>query len=220
MITLKMISIAVLAFLAGFCIKANSTSISKKVDRTPEVPSVDPLFLNRWSPRAMADKEVSKADLMALFEAARWAPSSYNEQPWRFMYAQKGTKAWNTFMDLLVPFNQEWCKSGSVLVVILSKNTSSRGGLNSLHTFDAGSAWQNLALQGSLKDLVVHGMAGFDYEKARTVLQVPEDYTIEAMCVIGHPGTATNLPESMREMEKPSGRKPLAEIVCEGTFGF
>ena len=157
---------------------------------------------------------------MPLFEAARWAPSSYNEQPWRFLYAKRDTPHWNAFFDLLVPFNQEWCKNGAVLAVICSKNSSVHGGLNTFHSYDAGAAWQNLALQGHLKGLVVHGMGGFDKEKARLVLQIPDEYTIEAMCVIGKPGDPKNLPNYIQEIEKPSGRKNMEEIICEGGFGF
>lgn len=96
--------------------------------------------------------------------------------------------------------------------------SSEHGGLNSTHSFDAGAAWQNLALQGHLKGMVVHGMGGFDREKARKDLNIPEDFTIEAMCVIGKPGDAAMLPDYMRENEEPSGRKSLKEMVWEGTF--
>lgn len=177
------------------------------INRVPESSGVDSLFLERWSPRAMSGLAIADSDLMALFEAARWAPSSYNEQPWRFIYAKNGTPEWDIFMDLLVPFNQSWCKNGSVLVVMVSKNSSDHGGLNGSHSFDTGAAWQNLALQGFLKGFVVHGMGGFDYDKARIMLQIPDDYTVEAMCVIGHPGALAMLPEQLRSAEKPSGAK-------------
>ena len=191
-----------------------------KINRQPEVAGVDSLFYERWSPRAMSGKVVTDDELMPLFEAARWAPSSYNEQPWRFLYARNGTSEWNIFFDLLVPFNQEWCKNGSVLVVILSKKTSSRGSLNQCHSFDTGAAWQNFALQGHLKGLVVHGMGGFDSQKARVVLNVPEDFDVEAMCVIGKPADASVLSKDLQAYEKPSDRKALHEIVAEGSFRF
>ena len=157
---------------------------------------------------------------MPLFEAARWAPSSFNEQPWRFVYARNGTPEWDILFDLLVPFNQEWCKNGSVLMVILSKKTSSYGGFNKCHSFDTGSAWENFALQGSLKGLVVHGMGGFDHEKAREVLMIPQDFEVEAMCVVGKPANAKVLSKELQEYEKPSGRKALGEIIAEGIFSF
>ncbi len=188
--------------------------------RMPDYLGVDSLFLERWSARAMSGQALQEDEFMPLLEAARWAPSSYNEQPWRFIYAKRDTPEWQVLFDLLVPFNQEWCKNGAVLVVICSKNASMHGGLNYTHSFDAGAAWQNFALQGHLKGLIVHGMGGFDHEKARETLQIPGEYTVEAMAVIGKPGDVKNLPEYMRENEKPSGRKHIQEIVCEGTFGF
>jgi nitroreductase len=192
----------------------------KAINRTPEVAGVDSLFYQRWSARAMTGQMISDEELMPLFEAARWAPSASNEQPWRFLYARAGTPEWNMFYDLLVPFNQEWCKNGSVLVMIISKKTSFRGGINQCHSFDTGSAWQNLALQGHMKGLVVHGMAGFDYEKARIVLKVPKDFDIEAMCVIGKPADIQVLSKDLQTREKPSDRKALQEIVSHGSFNF
>lgn len=192
----------------------------KRIERIAQCEGVDSLFLERWSARAMSGEMIDVLDLNALFEAARWAPSSYNEQPWRFIYALKNTPEWQTFFDLLVPFNQAWCKNGSVLVVICSKIGSDHGGVNTTHSYDTGAAWQNLALQGHLKGLVVHGMGGFDREKARADLHIPEGYAVEAMCVIGKPGDIKNLPDYMQENEKPSGRKNSDEIVCEGSFKF
>lgn len=209
-----------LLVIGGIACAAYALTPRKKflIDRKPEVSSVDALFVERWSPRAMSGEVMSQEDLMALFEAARWAPSSYNEQPWRFIYAKRGTPAWDVFFDLLVPFNQEWCKNGSVLMVIISKKTSSRGGPNHCHSFDAGAAWENLALQGHLKGLVVHGMGGFDYEKARTALNIADDYSVEAMCVIGKPAPVQVLSKDLQAYEKPSGRKAIHEIAFEGTF--
>lgn len=191
-----------------------------KTNRQPEVAEVDSLFLNRWSARAMSGQVVTEQELMPLFEAARWAPSSSNEQPWRFIYAYRGTGEWDTMFDLLVPFNQEWCKNGSVLVVMVSKRVSKNGGVNRCHSFDTGAAWQNLTLQGYMKGLVVHGMGGFDYERAQKVLNIPNNYQVEAMCVIGKPADVKVLSTDLQAREKPSGRKALYEIVCEGTFNF
>jgi len=181
---------------------------------------INSIFVNRWSPRAMSGDEVSDEELMPLFEAARWAPSSYNEQPWRFIYAKKGTPEWDVFFDLLVPPNQTWAKNAGVLVVIVSKKTFSKNDKpNTVHSFDAGSAWENLALQGAHDGLVVHGMAGFDYDKAREVLGIPEDFQIEAMAAIGKHGELEVLSLELQNMEKPSGRKPLSEIAYRGKFG-
>ena len=184
--------------------------------RVSEYP-IDPLFLNRWSPRAMSGARLSQEDLMTLFEAARWAPSSSNEQPWRFLYAHRESPSWPLFFDLLNPGNQVWCQNASMLVVVISHKVFERNGKPSrTHDFDAGSAWMSLALQGSLKGLVVHGMAGLDYDKARAVLGVPEDYDVEMMIAIGHPAPPETLPEKLQVNEKPNGRKKLNEIVFEG----
>lgn len=180
---------------------------------------IDPIFLKRWSPRAMSGQPITHDELMTLFEAARWAPSTYNEQEWRFLYARRDTELWNEFLGLLMPANQTWCGRAAVLVVVLSHKVFTRNGQpNPVHTFDAGSAWENLALQGGLMGLVVHGMAGFDRDKARRALGVPADYEVEAMIAIGKPGRLEDLPPELREREVPTGRKPVAEIAWEGKF--
>ncbi len=186
--------------------------------RRPQHP-IDSIFTNRWSPRAMSGEALSEAEIMCLFEAARWAPASYNGQPWRFLYARRDTPNWRLFYDLMVEFNQRWTKNAALLIVVISKKTFEKNGQpNRVHSFDAGAAWQNLALQASLKGLVAHGMAGFDERKARQVLDVPEDYEVEAMVAVGKPGRAEDLDPDMREREKPSDRKPVGEIAIEGKF--
>lgn len=180
---------------------------------------VDPVFVNRWSPRAMSAEEIGKDELMRLFEAARWAPSSYNNQPWRFLYAMRGTKNWDTFFDLLVEANRAWAKNAAVLIVIVSKKTFDHNGKPArTHSFDAGAAWLSLALQGSISSLVVHGMQGFDYDRAKEALNIGDEFQVEAMAAVGRRGKKEELPEKAREMEYPSGRKELSEIVFEGAF--
>lgn len=177
------------------------------------------LFVHRWSPRAMSGEPVSEAELHRLFEAARWAPSSYNEQPWRFLYAQAGSPHWPLFFDLLMDANKAWCSRAGTLLLIVSKKTFSHDNRpNPVHVFDSGSAWENLALQGSVMGLVVHGMAGFDFDKARTVLKIPDSYDVCAMAAIGRPGDTDVLPETYRRREVPTGRKSVKEIAFEGTF--
>lgn len=180
-----------------------------------------PLILNRWSPRALSGESITHDQLMALFEAARWAPSSYNNQPWRFIYAMRDTPAWDTLFNLLVPFNQSWCKNAAALVVVISKDLFSYNNKPSrTHSFDTGAAWQNLALQGSADGLVVHGMEGFSYDSAKSALKIPDGYTVEAMIAIGKPGKKSDLPADMQKDETPSDRRPLDEIVAEGRFNF
>lgn len=182
---------------------------------------IDELFLDRWSPRAMSGEPIAQEDLMTLFEAARWAPSSFNNQPWRFLYARRDTEQWGLFFDLLVEFNQSWARNAAVLVLFISKNTFDTNGEPSVtHSFDTGAAWENLALQSWLKGLVVHGMQGFDFERARTDLHVPEGFRVEAMVAIGKPGSIDVLPAELRDRELPSDRRKLEQTICEGRFCF
>lgn len=181
---------------------------------------VEPLFVNRWSPRAMSGEELSEAEFMPLFEAARWAPSSYNNQPWRFLYAKRNTPHWPVFFDLMIEGNQRWAANAAVLVVLVSSTRLERdGSFARTHTFDAGAAWENLALQATASGLVAHGMQGFDYDKAKRVLGVPDGFEVEAMVAIGKPGRIEDLAERLQGREVPSPRKPLSEIVFEGGFG-
>lgn len=188
--------------------------------RKPDYP-IDPIFINRWSPRAMTGETITHDELMALFEAARWAPSTYNEQEWRYLYAPRDSEHWQTFFDLLVEANQVWCKNAAVLIVILSHQVFERTGqLNPVHTFDAGASFENLALQGGKMGLVVHGMAGFSRDRAREKLHVPDDYSVEAMISVGRPADTDVLPEKLRDREIPSGRKAVTEFTRLGPFRF
>ena len=180
---------------------------------------IETLFLRRWSPRAMAGAPVTAEMLARLFEAARWAPSTYNEQEWRFRYAHRDTPHWRTFSDLLLEANQKWCKDAGVLVAIFAKKTFTKGGkTNPVHKFDCGCAFENLALQGAAMGLVVHGMAGFHWERAGAALRAPDDVEIAAMCAIGLPGDPANLPPELAEREVPSGRRAIEDTAGEGPF--
>ena len=182
---------------------------------------IEPLFLKRWSPRAMSGEPLTEQELNTLFEAARWAPSTYNEQEWRFLYARTGGPHWPTFLGLLMEANQVWCRNASVLVVVLSHQVFERNGKpNPVHTFDSGASFENLALQGAAMGLVVHGMAGFDRQRARAELGVPDDYDVEAMIALGRPGNPEDLPDELQQREVPSGRKKVEEIICDGPFAF
>ena len=182
---------------------------------------VGELFLDRWSPRAMSGESISEEDLSTLFEAARWAPSSYNNQPWRILYARRDTEHWPAFFDLLVEGNRNWAADAAALLLFVSKETFDFNGKPyPTHSFDTGAAWENLALQATLMGLVAHGMQGFDYDRARAELNIPEGFRVEAMAAVGRPGDPARLPEHLRERETPSGRKPLSEITCEGAFRF
>jgi nitroreductase len=188
--------------------------------RTADHP-IDSLFLNRWSPRAMTGEAIPPEDLMVLFEAARWAPSSYNNQPWRLLYARRDTEQWPLFFDLMGEFNQSWAKNAAALVLFISKTHFDFNGEPSVtHSFDTGAAWQSLALQGWLKGLVVHGMQGFDYERARTALNIPEGFQVEAMAAIGKPADPATLSAELQQKEVVSDRRKLEQTICEGPFCF
>jgi nitroreductase len=183
-----------------------------QVKRTSHYP-IDSLFLDRWSSRAMSGDTILEKELMTLFEAARWAPSSSNGQPWKFFYAMKDTPEWSTFYNLLVDFNKEWAKNASVLVIIVSDNT--RG---ATHSFDTGAAWMCLSLQGQINNLVVHGMAGFDYVQAHKILKLPDNFVVQAMAAIGKPGKIEDLPDYMKKLEVPSSRNPITQFVYKGCY--
>jgi nitroreductase len=185
--------------------------------RKPE-RDINEIFLNRWSPRAMSGEEIAEAALFSLIEAARWAPSSNNNQPWRFLYARRNTPHWSTFFNLLNESNQVWAKNAAVLLVVISKTTFDSGKFARTHSYDAGAAWASFALQGSQSGLVVHGMQGFDYDKAKETLHVPDAYQVEAMIAVGKKGRKEELPDYLREREFPSSRKPFSTIVMEGSF--
>jgi nitroreductase len=181
--------------------------------------SINPIILNRWSPRSMSGEEIPEKELMALFEAARWAPSSYNNQPWRFLFTKRNSASWPVFFDLMIDFNKGWVKNASAIVLILSgKNFEHNGKPSKTHSFDTGAAWMALALEGAARGLVVHGMEGFDYEKARTNLEVPDEYQVEALAAIGRRAPADKLTEELQKREVPSSRKTIHEIASEGKF--
>lgn len=180
---------------------------------------VDPIFVNRWSARAMSGGPIEARELMRVFEAARWAASSHNGQPWRFLYAFRDTAHWQTFFDLLIEFNQSWVEKAAVLVLAVSRRTFEHNGQPaSTHSFDTGAACANLALQGCAMGLVVHPMQGFDYDRAKEALNISDEYAVEVMIALGKSAPLSSLPGPLQEQESPSLRKSLAEIVCEGPW--
>lgn len=179
---------------------------------------IDDIFLKRHSPRAMSGDKISEVKLMTLFEVARWAPSSYNLQPWRFIYAMRDTPEFENIFSFLVDFNKSWCINAGALVVTISKKIDDKDRPSVTHSFDTGSAWENLALQAQTMGLVAHGMSGFDYVMAKEKLGIPDDYSVEMMIAIGKPGKIEDLPEALHAYEKISDRKPLKAIVFEGKF--
>ncbi|WP_284943853.1 nitroreductase family protein [Acidisoma cladoniae] len=184
---------------------------------------IESIFLERWSPRAFTEEAIPQADLMSMIEAARWAPSSYNSQPWVFLYAIRGTEHWDKFLDLLNEFNQSWAKRAGALLVIASNPMMQPPGAKEAvpshsHSFDAGAAWAAFALQGSKLGWHCHGMAGFDMPRAAAELGLPAGYRVEAAVAVGKLGDKSILPEFLQGREMPSPRKPVAEIAFEGGF--
>ena len=190
--------------------------------RTSDYP-IDPVFLERWSPRAYDGQALSDTEVMTLLEAARWAPSSYNSQPARLLYAKRGTPDWDRFLDLLVPFNRSWAERSSLIVVIVSNSLMLPPGKDKpvpshSHSFDAGAAWMSLALQAARMGQQAHGMVGFDMERAFAELNVPQGYRVEAAIAVGRQGDKSVLPEAMQAREQPTPREPLSAIALEGGF--
>jgi nitroreductase len=185
---------------------------------------IDPRFLARWSPRAFTGEPMPQALLMSVFEAARWAPSASNIQPWRFVYAHRGTPQWAPLFDSLMDMNQAGVVNASVLAYAISDRFRRKPGAeptpNRSHSFDTGAAWACLALQAQQMGWAAHGMGGFHPAKAHEATGAPEsDYRIEAGIAIGRPTSADVLPESYRAREVPSGREAVESFVFEGRLG-
>lgn len=185
--------------------------------------NVDPIFLDRWSPRAFDGSTMPKEDLLTILDAAHWAPSAFNYQPWRFVYALKGTPEFDKFLDILIEFNQGWAKNASALLFIFS-DTLSRPADGSepksyrSHSFDAGAAWGFLSLQAIKSGYFAHAMTGFSFDRALSELGAPEGFHINAAVAIGKLGDKEALPEGLRSRETPNDRKPLSEVALEGHF--
>lgn len=190
--------------------------------RTADHP-IDVQFLERWSPRAYAGEAVPEADLLTMLEAGRWAPSSYNSQPWRFLYARRDTAHWEKFLGLLNEFNRSWAKDAGALIVLVSNSLMRPPGAEKdvpshSHSLDAGAASVSFMLQASRMGYHAHGMVGFDMDRAFAELNVPKGYRVEAAYAVGKMGDKSRLPEGLQAREVPSPRKPLAEIAFEGGF--
>lgn len=185
--------------------------------------AVDSLFLDRWSPRAFDSSAIPQADLDTLFDAARWAPSAFNYQPWRFLYAHRDSADWQRFVDVLLPFNQGWVKNAGALIFILSDTLMAAPGSQDFkpshsHSFDAGAAWALLALQATRLGYHSHGMTGVDFDKARAELGVPDRFRIEAAVAIGRQGDKSVLPEPLQSREFPSDRNDIESFAYPGNF--
>ncbi|MHA7685619.1 nitroreductase family protein [Cupriavidus sp. PET2-C1] len=193
--------------------------------RQPEY-GVSPIFVDRWSPPAFTGESISEEELLAIIEAGSWAPSAFNLQPWRFIYARADTPAWQPLFATLNVFNQSWAQRASALLIIASANSALVPGAaaptpNASHEFDTGSAWGYVALQATLLGWHAHGIAGFDKDLARSSLGIPADYTVQAAVAIGRRSEDKSfLSVSLQSREAPSTRLAMKAIAAEGRFGF
>jgi nitroreductase len=183
---------------------------------------VHQLIRDRWSPRSFADKPVPAEALRSLFEAARWTPSSSNEQPWAFLVAARDDEVFHAkLLSTLVEANQVWAKNAPVLVLAVSELAFARNGQPNRNAFyDTGAAVANLTTEATSRGLFVHQMAGFDLQKATDLFSIPIAWQPVAAFVIGYPGDPQSLPETLRERElAPRKRKPLEQFVLSGSWG-
>jgi len=179
--------------------------------------AADPIFAARWSRRAFSQQPVASDQLAAAFEAARWAPSCFNDQPWHFRYATREGARHAEAAGLLVEGNRSWAEAAPVIGVAFARRALTKTGAeNAWSRFDAGAASAQFALQASLLGLSVHFMGGFDAARAYEVFDLdPAEWDAVAAFALGHPGETTELPDALAQRELPSGRKPLAEVAQE-----
>ncbi|MDL4838934.1 nitroreductase family protein [Aquibacillus rhizosphaerae] len=189
----------------------SSKEVSQSVEKFRKADyDIDPIFINRWSPRSFLDKEVSEELLFSTLEAARWAPSSMNVQPWRFVIARTKEDR-ERFHSFIMDGNRTWCETAPAYILLISEAKGP-------HAFDTGTAWGYLSLQAAQNGLITHAMGGFHKDKAREALNIPEEYALHAVIAIGYQGEKETLPEDIQKREQPSERRPLKESIYEGKF--
>ncbi len=179
------------------------------------------VITNRWSPRSFSDKAIEKEKIQQFFEAARWAPSAFNVQPWSFMVGIKGDETWQKIFESLVEFNQMWAINAPVLVVAVgAKVREADGQENVTWQYDLGQAAAYLTIQAYTDGLVMHQMGGFDQAKLVESFNLPENYHPVSVSAVGYQDVADKLPHPLDQLEKGErSRKPLSEIVFSETFG-
>jgi nitroreductase len=195
------------------------TISSIEVNHLKQAPAIDgvlPAVLARWSPRSFADRDVSPADLRTVFEAARWAASSFNEQPWRFIVGLRNSLTYKKIFSTLISFNQNWAGAAPVLILGAAKTKFSHNGADNRNAlYDLGAASSYLTLQAASLGLTTHQMAGFDPAAARQALEIPEEYTFGAVIALGYQGEPSALPhpDLIAQETAPRTRKQLSEFV-------
>ena len=196
-------------------------SLDQPAGRQPDHP-VAPMFPARWSPRAFTDRELSEPEVMSLLEAARWAPSASNHQPWRLVWALRGETGFDAIKATLTGNNPDWAGKAAVLFVFASKDAVlNREGVevpNRTAGFDTGAAWMSLALQAQSMGLFAHAMGGFERDRLADAIGLPGGHSLHCVVAAGEQGPAADLPDRLRDREKPSGRKPVSEFAMRGRF--
>lgn len=192
-----------------------ASEVHKMKHAQPSTDGVLPIILGRWSPRAFVDRDISPLDLRTIFEAARWAPSSFNEQPWRFIVGHRSSETYKKIAETLVPANQAWALNAPVLTLGVAKTRFSHNDSpNNYGIHDLGAADGFITLQAASMGIATHQMAGFDQAKARASFAIPEVYTIGSVMALGYQGDPSTLGEQHRAQEQaPRSRKQLNEIV-------
>jgi nitroreductase len=188
----------------------------------PTLHPIDNLLASRWSPRALSTQAVSPEQIHSLLEAARWAPSSSNIQPWRFLVWDRNADAaaYDRAFACLVPFNQSWVGGSPVLLAACANTLNSKGELNRSAVYDTGAAAFALTLQAHALGLAAHQMGGFDGALLRSTFAIPAEIEIMAMIAVGHHGDVQQLSDALRQREQaPRARLPLGEIAFAGAWG-
>lgn len=182
---------------------------------------VGKLFKHRWSPRAFSEKQVEKEKLQSIFEAARWAPSARNEQPWRFILGQKGDGTWEKIFESLVEWNQQWTVRAPILVLNLGKKVYDFKNMpNETYQYDTGQAVAMMVTEAVNQGLIGHQMSGFTAEKAIESFEIPDDYRPISVTAFGYYGDPELLPLEMKKSEfEERKRRPLVETVFTNKFG-
>jgi len=184
---------------------------------------IHPVFTSRWSPRSFSDATITEEELLTLLEAARWAPSAFNAQPWRFSYALRGDPMFQPLVDSMAPMNQQWAKHASALIALSSYNLVIPPGAteavpNGSHELDSGAAWACLALQATFSDWQLHGLGGINFEQAALAINLPAQHQLHMLIAVGKRGDPSVLPDALRQRELPNPRKPIRELAIRGKF--
>ena len=188
---------------------------------TPTHFSIHPHLTDRWSTRSFDKSPVEQDKIKRLFEAARWAASAFNEQPWRFIIGQNNDATYQKIWDTLVEWNQQWAKNAPVLILNLAKRSFSHNGVSNVtFKYDLGQAVANLSTEAVDLGLFTHQMSGFDPEQARTLFNIPDDFQAVSVIAVGYYSKEVDLPDDIQKAEQnPRSRNGFNEFVFTEIFG-